>query len=66
MNHDKRKYYTSLNSCKGPPSFEEELNLASVSSVASDNTISEFNNYILIYTHDSDDGSEKPYSPSGM
>ena len=37
-----------------------------VGSVASDNSGSEYNNKIVTETEDSDDGSVKPSSPSGM
>ena len=55
-----------LNCCEGPPSLEEACKPAAVSSVASDNSNSELNNYILTKTDDSEDISVKPYSPSGM
>ena len=41
INKDKRKYYTSLNSCKGPPSLEDSWKTSAASSVASDNSGSE-------------------------
>ena len=66
INHDRRKFYTSLNRCKGPPSLGESLNTATVISVASDNYGSEFNNDIVTETEESDDGSAKLSSPSGM
>ena len=55
-----------LNSCKGPPSLEEAWKLAAVSSVANDNAGSGCNNEIVTETEDSNNGSVKPYSPSGM
>ena len=55
-----------MNSCKLPTSLEEEWNPAAVSSVVSDNADSECNNDIVTETDDSDDGSVKPYSPSGI
>ena len=55
-----------LNGCKVPPSLEEEWNPAAVSSVASDNAVSEFNNKIVAEAEESDDGSVKPSSPAGM
>ena len=66
INHDRRKFDTSLNICKGPPSLGESLNTAIVSSVASDNYGSEFNNDIVTDTDESDDGNLKPFSPSGI
>ena len=57
---------TSLNSCRVPTSLEEVWNLDAVSSVASDNSGSEFNNDIVTETDDSDDVSVKPFPPSGM
>ena len=65
INHDKIKDYTSLNSCKCPPSLEEARKPASVKIVASNNSGSECNNKIVKDTKDSDYGSVKPYSPSG-
>ena len=47
INHDKRKYDTSMNKCKGPHSFEEAWKPSTVSSVASYNTVSEFNSDIV-------------------
>ena len=41
INQDKRKYDTSLNSCKGPPSLEEARKTDTVRSVASYNAVSE-------------------------
>ena len=41
INYDKRKYDTILKSCEVPPSLEEERKPAVVSSVASDNAVSE-------------------------
>ena len=56
INHYKRKYYTSLNTCKGPPSLEDEWKPAAARNLASDNSGSEFNNNIVTETD----------SPSGM
>ena len=36
INHDKRKYDTSLHICKGPPSLEDSWNPDTVRIVASD------------------------------
>ena len=66
INREKRKDDTSLNICKGPPSLEEAWKPAAVSSVASDNYGSKCNNEIVTETDESDDGSVKPSSPSGM
>ena len=55
-----------LNSCKGPLSLKEAWKPASVSSATSDNYGSECNNDIVKETEDSNDGSVKPYYPSGM
>ena len=64
-NHDKRKYDTRMNICKGPNSLEEAWKPTTVSRVESDNDVSEFNNEILTETDEHDDGSVKPSSPSG-
>ena len=66
INHDKRKYDTSLNSCKGPPLLEEAWKPAAVSSVVSDNADIECKNEIVTDTDDSNDGSVKLSPPSGM
>ena len=66
INRDKRKYYTSLNSCKVPPLLKEAWKRSVVISVARDNSGSECNNKIVKETDTTDGGSVKPYSPSGM
>ena len=66
INQDNRKKDTSLTKCKGPPSLEEARNTAAVSSEEIDNAVSEFINKIVIEMYESDDGSLKPSSPSGM
>ena len=55
-----------LNSCKVPPSLEEAWKPDAVRSVASDNSGIECNNKIVTETEESNDGSVKPYSPSGI
>ena len=55
-----------MNICKGPPSLENAWKPEAVSSVASDNASSEYNNDILIETEESNDGSVKPSSHLGM
>ena len=57
---------THLNRCKFPPSLEEAWEPAAVISVTSDNSYIECNNKIVTEIEESDDGSVKPYSPSGM
>ena len=64
INHDERKYDTSLNICIVPTPLEEAWNLAAVSIVASDNYGSEYNNEVLKETDNSNYGSVKPSSPS--
>ena len=66
IDHEKIKYYTSLNSRKGPTSLEEAFNPAVWSIGESDNSGSECNNEIVIEIDESNDGSIKPSSPSGM
>ena len=66
INQDNRNYDTSMNSFKGPSLLDEALKPAAVSSVTSDNSISERNNDIVTETDGFDDGSVKPYSPSGI
>ena len=66
IKHGKIKYDTSINSYKCPPSLEEAWKPDVVISVASDNYGSEFNSYIVTETDDSNDGSMRPSSPSGM
>ena len=66
VDHDKRKYDKSLNSCKVPPSLEKAWNPDAVSSVTSDNSCSEWNNEIGIDMDESYGGSVKPSSPSGV
>ena len=55
-----------LNICESPPSFEEAWKPAAVIIVASDNSVIGCNNGIVTETEESNDGSVKPYSPSGM
>ena len=47
INHDKIKYDTILNFCKGRPLLDEAWKTAEVSIVESDNYGSEWNNYIV-------------------
>ena len=55
-----------LNSCTCSPSLKEAWKPASVSSAVIDNCGSERNSEIVKETEDSNDGSVKPYSPSGV
>ena len=55
-----------LNICNPPPSLEEAWNPDTVSSVASDNSVSECNSKIVTEKEQSNGGSVKPSSPSGM
>ena len=55
-----------LNSCNIPTLLQEARKPAAVISVASDNSGSELNNNTVTEKEDCDDGSVKPYSPSGM
>ena len=61
IKHDKRKYDTSLNICKVPPSLEEAWKPSVVRSVASDNDGIEYRNYIVTDMYESDDESVNIY-----
>ena len=55
-----------LNSCKGSPLLEGSWKPAAVRSVASDNSVNEYNKDIVTEMEESNYGSVEPSSPSGM
>ena len=66
VKHDKRKDDTSLNICRVPPLLEEACKPDAVRNVASDNDGSECNKYVVTEKNESNYGSVKTSSPSGM
>ena len=66
IKQDRRKYETSLNSCKSPTSLEESWKPSDMISVASDNYGSECNNDIVTDMNECNDGSVKLSLPSDM
>ena len=61
INQDKRKYDTSMNTCKYPHSLEQAGNHTAAITVVSANSVSGCNNYIMTQTEESKNGSDKPY-----